>query len=238
MKEQQLKMLSTLVDFLGKTLGPDYEVSLYNLNDINHSLVAIANSHISGKEPGAPLPTILLHDLADAAVLARGYRLNYSGTSVGNKTLRTSSIYFKDSENHCFAVLSIAFDDSRYQDMSDRVLKLCHPDFFVNTNFLYNSDEADAEPEIQPAPAAESQPNPQPALYTLPQNMDQIIDYYLTKNNLQADRLTAEGKFELIKYLESKGIFQMRGAVKEVSQRLSCSVASIYRHLSKIRENE
>lgn len=229
MKEQRLKMLSTLVDFLGKTLGPDYEISLYDLNDTNHCLVAIANSHISGKALGAPLPTILLHDLADLSSKPQNYRLNYSGTSVGNKTLRTSSIYFRDAENKCFAIMSIAFDDSRYQDMSDRILKLCHPDFFVNTNFLYNMEQSEAEDE-GPAPGASGT--------SLPKNVSQLIEHYLSRNNLQADRLTHDGKFEIIKYLENNGVFQMRGAVKEISEKLSCSVASIYRYLSKIRKED
>lgn len=226
MKQQRLKMLSTLVDFLGKTLGPDYEISLYDLNDTNHSLIAIANSHISGKELGSPLPTILLHDLADQTASSQNYRLNYKGTSVGNKTLRTSSIYFRDGENKCFAIMSIAFDDSRYQDMSDRILKLCHPDFFVNTNFLYNIDETEPESTKPDVPER-----------SLSKSIDDLIEDYLSQNNLQAGRLTHEGKFEAIRYLESRGVFQIRGAVKDVSEKLSCSVASIYRYLSKLRNS-
>lgn len=224
MNKQKIQALSTLVDFLGKTLGPDYEISLYDLDDPAHSLAAIANSHITGKALGAPLPTILLHDLADISASSANYRLNYGGTSVGNKILRTSSIYFRDDENRCFAIMSIAFDDSRYQDISDRILKLCHPDFFVNTNFLYNTENPEMPKHDIPG-------------YPYPKSIDELITQYLSKNNLQADRLTHDGKFEIIRYLENYGVFQMRGAVKEISEKLSCSVASIYRYLAKIRKN-
>lgn len=224
MNKQSIQALSILVDFLGKTLGPDYEISLYDLSDPSHSLAAIANSHITGKALGSPLPTILLHDLADITASSSDYRINYGGTSVGNKTLRTSSMYFRDDAGKCYAIMSIAFDDSRYQDISDRILKLCHPDFFVNTNFLYNTEN----PET---------PKHDISGYPRPKNIDELIAQYLSKNNLQADRLTHDGKFEIIRYLESNGVFQMRGAVKELSEKLACSVASIYRYLAKIRKD-
>ena len=110
--------------------------------------------------------------------------------------------------------------------MSDRILKLCHPDFFVNTNFLYNIDETEPESTKPDVPER-----------SLSKSIDDLIEDYLSQNNLQAGRLTHEGKFEAIRYLESRGVFQIRGAVKDVSEKLSCSVASIYRYLSKLRNS-
>ena len=38
----------TTVKFLGSVLGPDYEVVLQDLSNINHSVIAIENGHFSG----------------------------------------------------------------------------------------------------------------------------------------------------------------------------------------------
>ena len=38
---------TTTVKFLGSVLGPDYEVVLQDLSNINHSVIAIENGHIS-----------------------------------------------------------------------------------------------------------------------------------------------------------------------------------------------
>ena len=43
-----LRQYARLTDFLGRALGPDYEVALHDLTDTNRSLIAIANGHISG----------------------------------------------------------------------------------------------------------------------------------------------------------------------------------------------
>lgn len=50
-----LQQYIKLTEFLGLALGPDYEVVLHDLTNKDHSIIAIANSHISGRKLGAPL---------------------------------------------------------------------------------------------------------------------------------------------------------------------------------------
>ena len=56
MASQLLQQYVKLTEFLGHTLGPDYEVALHVLTDRNRSIVAIANSHVSGRKLGRRLP--------------------------------------------------------------------------------------------------------------------------------------------------------------------------------------
>ena len=50
-----LQQYKILVEFLGKALGPDYEVVLQDLTSKNNAIIAIANGHISGRTIGSPL---------------------------------------------------------------------------------------------------------------------------------------------------------------------------------------
>ena len=54
-----------LTEFLGRALGPDYEVALHDLTDDHCSIIAIANNHVSGREVGAPLTNVGLKVLKD-----------------------------------------------------------------------------------------------------------------------------------------------------------------------------
>ena len=65
MASQLLQQYVKLTEFLGHTLGPDYEVALHDLTDRNRSIVAIANSHVSGRKLGAPLTNTALKILRD-----------------------------------------------------------------------------------------------------------------------------------------------------------------------------
>ena len=55
---------TTTVKFLGSVLGPDYEVVLQDLSNINHSVIAIENGHISGRTIGSPLTSDLFKMLS------------------------------------------------------------------------------------------------------------------------------------------------------------------------------
>ena len=58
-----LQQYMKLTEFLGLTLGPDYEVALHDLTNKDRSIIAIANNHISGREIGAPLTNMALGSL-------------------------------------------------------------------------------------------------------------------------------------------------------------------------------
>ena len=50
MRSNNLQQYVTIVEFLGKTLGPDYEVVLQDLNPEHQAIVAIANGHIRDRK--------------------------------------------------------------------------------------------------------------------------------------------------------------------------------------------
>ena len=55
MENDILNYYIELVEFIGLTIGPDYELALYDLRNDDKSVIAIANGHITGRSVGAPL---------------------------------------------------------------------------------------------------------------------------------------------------------------------------------------
>ena len=147
-----------LTEFLGSVLGPDYEVVLHDLGDADKSIIAIANGHVSGRTIGAPLTSVALQSIINHSYETQDYRLNYVGVA-GTKLLRSSTFFVKDEEGRLVGMLCINFDDSRYRELSDRILKLRHPDVFVETNFAYNEEAAAVQATPPSAESSESFPN-------------------------------------------------------------------------------
>ena len=50
--EPIMKEYCELVGFLGKVLGQDYEIILHDLSNMDHSVIAVANGHVSGRKIG------------------------------------------------------------------------------------------------------------------------------------------------------------------------------------------
>jgi predicted transcriptional regulator YheO len=74
-----------LTEFLGKALGPDYEVALHDLTRKDRSIIAIANNYISGREVGAPLTNMALSSLRDKSYERMDYHLHYYSINVNGK---------------------------------------------------------------------------------------------------------------------------------------------------------
>ena len=92
-----LQQYIKVTEFLGLTLGPDYEVALHDMTDKNRSIIAIANNHISGRDVGAPLTNVALKILMDKSYETQDYRLHYCGMSAKGKVLRSSTMFIKQN---------------------------------------------------------------------------------------------------------------------------------------------
>ena len=60
-------------------------------------IIAIANSHISGRKLGAPLTNMALSILRDKSYEHTDYHLHYYSINVNGKDLRSSTFFIKDS---------------------------------------------------------------------------------------------------------------------------------------------
>ena len=63
MDREMKRHYTLLVGFLGKILGPDYEVALHELLDDSNEIIAIANGELTGRHLGSPLSNKMLEFL-------------------------------------------------------------------------------------------------------------------------------------------------------------------------------
>lgn len=221
-----LQSYAKLTEFLGAALGPDHEVALHDLTDRGGAIVAIANSHVSGRDLGAPLTSAALAALRDKSYETEDYRVHNYGISVNGKSLRSNTMFIKQ-EGRLIGMLCINFDDSRYRAVTDLLLSLCHPDRFVADMLLPLSG---GEEQVRPAPD------------TLNKSIDEVVrdavNRELARLNRPADGLSADERMEVIAALEHSGIFLLKGAVKCAAALLHCSQASMYRYIAQLKKPE
>ncbi len=213
MKIKGLETYINLVYFLGEVLGPDYEIALHDVRRKKHSLIAITNNHISGRQVNSSLTDFALELISNKTYLENDYITNYNGVVKNNNTLVRSSSFFIKDVDELIGILCINFDSSRYQDLSKKVLSLCHPDKIVEKN--YNFEPVFSLSEIDE---------------TFSNSISDMIDYFLpveskNKKFSKADRL------KMVEMLYKKNIFKIKGSIEETAKKLNCSEATIYRYL-------
>ena len=226
MKEYMLKQYSILVEFLGKVLGPDYEIVLHDLTDKTSSVVAIANGHVSGRSIGAPLTNLGLKTIAMGNYKNSDYLINYNGASRNNRVLRASTMFIKDENEEIVAMLCINFDDSKYITLSEEILKLCHPNDLMLENSTYDSVNS----ILNDVPENFSE--------SISEVTETVLNKVLADENIPIDRLTQDERLNIVDILNQKGVFMLKGAVSEVANQLQCSEPSIYRYLSIINKDK
>ena len=223
MTTEMILQYSLLVDFLGRTLGPDYEIALHDLGKKQPSIIAISNGYISGRTIGAPLTNIAMQIVAEQTYKTQNYHLNYRGLSANGKLLRCSTFFIKDERGTLAGLLCINFDDSRYRELSEQIFSLCHPDDYAQQNITVGDIPLSLEN------------NEQETFYSsIAAAADDALNSVMDNSSVPADRLTQDEKMEIVALLSQKGVFLLKGAVNEVAEKLACSPASIYRYLGKL----
>ena len=207
-----LQQYIKVTEFLGLTLGPDYEVALHDMTDKNRSIIAIANNHISGRDVGAPLTNVALKILMDKSYEVQDYRLHYCGMSAKGKVLRSSTMFIKDN-GQLIGMLCINFDAGKYSRIAQELLALCGA-------------------HTEPSSTGIGVEN---FVTSLPDAVQNAIAEVTGSAGLPPDRLTMEEKIRIVESLHHAGIFYMKGAVSEVAAQLGSSEATIYRYLSKLK---
>lgn len=214
------------MDFLGKVLGPDFEIALHEIDTENQSIIAIANGHVSGRGVGAPITDLGLQMIKNKIYEKNDYILNYKGISRTGKILRSSTIFIKDDDGSLLGMLCINFDDSRYLNISRQVLQLCQSHFSSQDDLTLLSEPNTLSDAVENFPE------------TLKEVIETVLNDYLKTHNIPGDRLTQTEKIQIVDLLNQKGIFLLKGSVSQVSKKLHCSEPTVYRYLGTINSGK
>ncbi len=231
MNSDILRHYTILVDFLGQTLGPDYEVVLHDLSSSNFAIAAIANEHISGRKTGGPLTDAAMHMLSSRAYEKEDFLCNYKGMAENGHVLRSSTMFIRDERGKPIGLLCINFDDHRYQELQEKLVSIIHPG-----SFLEKTPAASlSAPESPDAPAAKTAPPITESFsMDIPALMQKMFDDATESLQTPIDRLNQYERRDIVEQLNEQGLFQLKGAVSFVARKFSCSNATIYRYLSEI----
>lgn len=212
-----------LAEFLGKTLGPEYEIVLHDIDGENHSIAYIINGHISGRSINEPMTDKTFKYIKGETASKNDYIINNKGVEKYNKVIRSSTLFIKDKDNNLTGMLCINFNGSKYVNLAKQLLKLT------------NMENASIENEHLHMPTGGILDN---ISTSISEATDNALSHSLEDTNIPVDRLTQEEKIEIVRELESKGVFMLKGAVSEVAEKLSVSEATLYRYIRVVSKDK
>ncbi|TDD90408.1 transcriptional regulator [Actinomadura rubrisoli] len=202
-----LDTLRPVVEGLVATFGPNCEIVLHDYRRPDASVVAIAGT-VTSRRVGGAMSEIGLDLLAQGDTAED--KLNYITRTADGRTIKSSTILLRDDTDHVFGALCVNLDITE--------LRLA----------VKSMRDLIGEPEPAAMPTT---------LFS-----DDIQDVLVAIIGQEEERLgrplahdTRQGRLEVIKALDSRGIFQMPRAANVVAEHLGVSRATVYADLNTVR---
>lgn len=208
---QNLQVALHMVDGLAEMLGHRYEVILHDLSHVESSIVAL-RGNVTNRKIGGPVTNYLLQLLRRYGDSAPD-SINYRNVTPDGRVLRSSTMFIRDEDGHIIGSLCIN------QDLTDFIVssKLCQE--------LISFKE----------PAKEENEPEELFAHDINEVMESMVRTELEMMQKPVAYMQKEDKLALVGSLEEKGIFDVKGAVEYVAERLGVTNFTIYNYLKEIR---
>ena len=207
-----------LVRFMGEICGKNYEIILHDVSTPERSVIAACNSHLSGRRVGDPMTELAKDLIRTGAYLEHDFVANYEGRTRGGKRF-VSSTYFIKEKGKLVGLICVNHDVE---------------DFFALSEHLNNLVQAFSLPVGGTCPT------------TYTENLDDsisglsssLIHSTVLNYHVPMEAMHSADKLEVVRILESQGVFATKGSVGQVARELHISEPTVYRYLQKIRNGK
>ncbi len=196
--------------------GNNCEVVLHDLKKPENSLIAMAGN-VTNRSVGAPITNFVLEIIQKEGDHAED-RIGYISKTKEGKELKSTTIFIRENEKVRY-VLCINY---------------CISDFVLTTNIIneFCQEKIEAQEVIEQQDGKEFFAN------DVEEFLDNIINETLKqKNERKLQYMERQEKIDLIRSLDRKGVFLVKGAVDLIASHLGASKFTVYNYLDEARSN-
>ncbi|GAA0721250.1 helix-turn-helix transcriptional regulator [Clostridium malenominatum] len=205
---KELERLIPVANLIAKTFGKHCEVVIHDLSHPQSSVVYTVNNIVTGREVGQGFD-----HLVKQVLLSKKFKddcsVNYMTKTKDGKKIKSSTALIRDSKGKVIGALCVNYDLDVYLNFKE-----------VFEDLLYVEEQVIDE-EVEPFP-------------NVAEIVDDLIDKIIEMDGV--DELKRKDKIELIRFMEKKGIFLMKGAIDKVAEKLGISKVTVYSYLDIIKK--
>lgn len=203
-----------MVDFIANVYGKNCEVILHDLRKLENSIIAIKNNHVTGRNVNDTITDFALDIISQEKYKNENFICNYTGkTNDGGKDIRASTYFIKDEEGNLIGMLCINIEVTALIN-ARRVID----DFILDGETVEIKEQENFNLSIN-------------------DHVSSLIIQTLAEFETEPLRMTMEEKKQVVKNLESKGVFLLKGVVNEVAKSLKVSEQTVYRYIKELEKN-
>lgn len=207
---KDLEKFIPTANLIAKTFGRNCEVVIHDLSVPQNSVVYAVNNHVTGRKVGQSFDHLIKQVLLSKE-FHEDYTANYKFVTEDGREIKSSTALIRDSKGKVIGALCINYDLEIMKNFQGFL-----EDFMT---VKQEKVEEDMEP-----------------FDNVMEIVDDLIDKIIGVNDI--DTLKRKDKIDLIKFIDKKGIFLIKGAIEKVAEKLNISKVTVYSYLDEIKKNE
>jgi predicted transcriptional regulator YheO len=205
-----LESLKLIVDGIARTFGSRCEVVLHDLEDLDRSIVKIANGHVTERTVGGAITDQGLKFLKSDS--QEDLLINYPSITKDGRLLKSSTIFIRDDRKKPIAAICINFDVTDILNFNTAIQEIFSISEETNVKEAVETFESDISSTLK-----------------------EIADKIIRKTGKTLSSMGKGDKIEIVRQLEDQGVFLIKGAVNLIAKKLNVSKFTIYNYLDRVR---
>lgn len=203
-----LKRYCRIADVIAETFGPRCEAVVHDLSQPESSVVYVANGSVTGREAGQSFDHLVREVLMNKD-FREDRAVNYMFETADHRKIKSSSLLIRDEEGNIAGMLCINLDISCWLKIQEDI------NFFTNLEL----------------------PHPLPCPREVAPDVMTIIDELIRKiiGSQDVKNLTRKKCVELVRFMDEKGIFLVKGTVEKVAEMMGVTKVTVYSYLDEAK---
>ena len=208
MRAFEVDFCMKLAKGIARQFGPNCEVVVHDLGteDLDHSIVAIENGHVSGRQIGDGPSHVVWEALTSDPALLED-RLAYLTRTEDGKLLKSSTIFLRDSRGTPVGVFAINYDITMMKAMEEAV------------HGLIALDEPNLEPEK--------------ITHSVQELLEELIEQSARLVGKPVEMMNKEDKIKAIRFLNESGAFLITKSGQRVCNYFGISKYTLYSYIDE-----
>ena len=196
---------------LAGQFGQNCEVVIHDLRgkDLEHSIVAIENGHVTGRSIGDGPSHIVLESLKGDPKMLQD-RISYLTRTSDGRVLKSTTLFIRDDEDRVIGLLGINYDISMLVSLEGSLR-----DFT-------GQDRLTSEPEAISRNVADL--------------LDELLERSVSLVGKPTAMMSKDDKIRAIRFLDDNGAFLITKSGPKVCQYFGISTYTLYSYLDEIRK--
>ena len=202
-----------VANMIADTFGDHCEVILHDFSIPQNSVVYTRNNVLTNRQLGQSFTEYFVKEV----LLSRKFRddvsANYIMKGAQGQTIKSSTVLIRDDGGTVIGSLCVNLDITYMKDLMDQFIS------------MMGIEEPTEETEEEVA-----------VLPNIQEIVDDIIEHTIGDQNME--ELSRDQKIDLVRFMDDKGLFLIKGAADKVAERMNISKVTVYSYLDEIRKNK